>query len=107
MKFCCRNFLVEKKGNILSFFLDSRCKDTIVVYYPRAREYIIFYSKKSGCYIQYCPWCGRELPKELADQWYDILEKEYGLIDVNPGDYHDKRIPKEFWTDEWWKKRGL
>ena len=54
--------------------------------------------------MEYCPWCGFKLPTSLRDEWFHILRTEYGLD--NPCD--DKRkIPKEFKSDEWWKKRKL
>lgn len=59
-----------------------------------------------GYMIDFCPYCGTRLPKDLVDERFAILEKEYGIID--PYDAKQKkRIPKEFETDEWWKKRGL
>lgn len=51
----------------------------------------------------YCPWCSKKLPTGLR---FEVLEKEYGLDD--PDSKEQKLlIPKEFETDEWWKKRGL
>ena len=32
----------------------------------------------------------------------EILEKEYGITDDQ-----DSKIPSEFFTEEWWVKRGL
>ncbi len=55
--------------------------------------------------IQYCPWCDTNLPKELSDEWYDILENEYNITD--PIGEERSKVPAEFWTGEWWKKRGL
>jgi uncharacterized protein DUF6980 len=59
------------------------------------------------CYkVHYCPYCGTQLPKDLVDEWMNILENEYNIDD--PYDSKQKKlIPKEFKTDEWWKKRGL
>ena len=54
----------------------------------------------------YCPWCGSKLPSSLSEEYYDILEKEYGL-DNNAIDGHPEKIPVEFKSDEWWIKRGL
>lgn len=55
----------------------------------------------------YCPWCRRELPKNLVTQYNEIVQKEYGInvreIDINCA--YD--LPEEFKSDEWWKKRGL
>ena len=55
--------------------------------------------------LWYCPWCGSELPKELGEVWCDILEKEFNISD--PFDKEKDKVPQEFRTDEWWKKRGL
>ena len=42
---------------------------------------------------------------KIIEKWDEILEKEYGITEPF---FEDKdRVPPEFWTDEWWKKRGL
>jgi hypothetical protein len=56
--------------------------------------------------IMYCPWCSKKLPERLRDKWFETLEKEYNLDDPCREE-QEKWIPKEFETDEWWKKRGL
>ena len=100
---------------------DSENTPHSMIYYHKCREYFIrYFSVKKGdngygkeiistewnlrvaCY---CPFCGAKLPKELSDEWFDILEKEYGIDD--PHDSQRDKVPAEFWTDEWWKKRGL
>ena len=43
--------------------------------------------------------------KSIYDEWCAILEKEYGITDSR-GKEADK-VPAEFKTNEWWKKRGL
>lgn len=59
-----------------------------------------------GYRVDFCPYCGTKLPADLANERLEILEQEYGID--NPNDpKQKKRIPKEFMTDEWWKKRGL
>jgi uncharacterized protein DUF6980 len=59
------------------------------------------------CYtVNFCPYCGTQLPNDLVEERMNILEKEYGID--HPYDPKQKKlIPKEFFTDEWWKKRGL
>lgn len=83
-------------------------------YCPAYREYYVLMlengEKRGKLFavqgIDYCPWCATKLPKSLRDEWFKILEKEYGLDD--PDDKkQSKLIPEEFKTDEWWKKRGL
>ena len=56
--------------------------------------------------FSFCPWCASKLPKELGDIWEETIQKELGYEDpfYEPG--YDN-LPKEFRTDEWWRKRGL
>ena len=106
MKFCCKNFPSKYKNGIISFY-DKRKDVSFILYKPRTREYLSIHKGNIGFDITYCPFCGTKMPKELSDEWLDVLEKEYGLDDACPSEHDDPRIPPEFWTDEWWKKRGL
>ncbi len=99
------------KGQFCCFDMDSMLDNDDelynVNYSPKAREYYLKSLKGPYCRtIEFCPWCGSELPKSLSDEWFDILEKEYGLDMPKTTNQMDK-IPAEFKTDEWWKKRGL
>lgn len=76
-------------------------------YSLKAREYYL--ESLPGPYIrtiEFCPWCGTRLPKSLGDEWLNVLEKEYGL-DMPDLPEQETKIPADFLTDEWWKKRGL
>lgn len=55
--------------------------------------------------ISFCPWCGSKLPKPVGEIRAKILKEEYNIEDP----YFDDadRVPEEFKTDAWWKKRGL
>jgi len=75
-------------------------------YYTHTREYYLESIEGYVCYIQFCPWCGSHLPKSLCDEWFDILEREYGLDDPGWPEQKEK-VPAAFFTDEWWKKRNL
>ncbi len=76
-------------------------------YYPIFREYFLDATRGyGGEVITYCPRCGKKYPKPLRNEWFDILEQEYGLDNPPSSEQRDK-IPAEFLTDEWWKKRGL
>ncbi|HEV2917412.1 MAG TPA: hypothetical protein VGW78_06740 [Candidatus Babeliales bacterium] len=44
--------------------------------------------------------------KELTNEWVKILKEDYGIEDPWEAKKENK-IPAEFLTDEWWKKRGL
>jgi hypothetical protein len=79
---------------------------SLLDYSPKYREYGIRIPKTTGYMLMdYCMFCGEKFPESVRDEWFDILEKEYGLERPASGD--SKKVPKEFWTDEWWKKRGL
>lgn len=90
-------------------FMDECLSDArIQIFYePISREYYIplIGSQAVQCII-YCPFCGKKLPSDLRNRLYEILENEY---DIEPEfDFKKtKGLPKEFLTDEWWKKRGL
>ena len=79
-------------------------------YDPITRDYFIplLYKGKITALqcLCYCPWCNKKLPTSLNNKWFEILEKEYGLDDPDSRE-QEKLIPKEFKTDEWWKKRNL
>lgn len=79
--------------------------DEICLWYsPRERFYGIFYKEGYGGGVQtihYCPWCGIKLPKDLTDELWECFE-QIGIDDLD-----DPKIPDEFKTDEWWRKRGL
>ena len=105
MKVCCPKMYKNKAE-----FKKEKDRDHDVIFDSVWREYMI-HSYKDRSYgdfcsiINYCPWCGAELPKVLSDEWFDILEEEYGIED--PTNEEKDKVPEEFKTDEWWKKRGL
>jgi hypothetical protein len=79
---------------------------TIIHYSSRYREYGVTIPKSTGCMLMdFCMFCGKKLPTSLRDEWFDILEQEYGLERPISGD--KKKVPKEFLSDEWWKNRNL
>lgn len=56
--------------------------------------------------VFYCPWCGRRLPDSLREEYFDVLEEEYGIepdIDM----LKNERLPQDFRSDAWWKKLNL
>jgi len=68
--------------------------------------YIELFNQPNIITLDYCPWCGVRLPKELTNEFFATLENEY-KIETNMGEYKDTSLPDEFRTDVWWKKRGL
>jgi|APCry1669189034_1035192.scaffolds.fasta_scaffold127828_2 hypothetical protein len=106
-EYCCEKMAKEAK-----LIKDKILRDHTVVYDYIWREYSVYFCEEKEkrdrvmlSDIYYCPWCGATLPKQLSDEWFDILEKEYGIVD--PSDKEREKVPPEFKTDEWWKKRGL
>lgn len=79
-------------------------KEKIISYIPEFREYAIKASKSVIQQINYCPWCGKGLPKDLNDQFFDVTSKIMGR-QISLKDL--EALPEEFHSDEWWKKRNL
>jgi hypothetical protein len=89
-KHCCKE---------MDFFLEE--KRVRISYIDYKRLYAIKLTSGGLQTMNYCPWCGHKLPEPLDEEWFNLLE-EMGFD--NP---RQQEIPKEFKTDEWWKKRGL
>ncbi|MBQ3565156.1 MAG: hypothetical protein IJA14_03330 [Alphaproteobacteria bacterium] len=82
-----------------------------VMYESSQRSYSVYEkgSSRYGVCIDYCPFCGSKLPKNLIDERWDIILKELGkeYLPDDDGNLPKKELPEEFKTDEWWKKRRL
>ena len=92
---CCENMNFFLKENKVAIYYSSKeRKYGLDLKYVEAIQSIFF-----------CPWCGKKLPKNLSTEWFEELEK-LG-IDEPFDEKQQKKIPSEFLTDEWWKKRGL
>ena len=93
-------------------WIANKDKDCPFSYNPKVRYYHMTvpnkFLKKNEIWFSYpfifCPACGTKLPSGLVEQWMEILKNEHGIEDTY---FQRKSIPKEFKTDEWWKKRGL
>ncbi len=81
-----------------------REKEVGIVYDRTSRWYgiKILDGGSSSQTIHYCPWCGTKLPKDLSDELGKIVFEELEL-----DGFDDPRLPEEFKSDEWWKKRGF
>jgi hypothetical protein len=95
------------KGPYCCLTMDAELsKEGAILYYdPQYREYGVDLLERGGMLIDYCMFCGKKLPISVRDEWFGILENEYGL--EWPDSKDKKKVPQEFWTDEWWKERGL
>ena len=100
---------MNKKTNHCCIAMQQALDDIRVYfgYIPKYKEYYINTKNPIVIYIiSHCPWCGKKLPSNLTDKWFEILEKEYNLDDPDSKE-QAKLVPEEFKTDEWWIKRGL
>lgn len=75
------------------------CPDCLVSYIPKFREYglIVHDGGSSMIVIQFCPWCGTQLPASLRHQWFAELRN----LGVEPQD-----APQEYRTDAWYAGRS-
>jgi len=99
-KHCCQ---------LMSEFLEE--SKVAIGYSERFKSYYLYLkgSDVASQRIYYCPWCGEKMPKPLDDEYDTELSKvlNINIDDITLDTYSDPEIPKEFKTDEWWKKRGL
>ncbi len=78
---------------------------SIYVYFAYKREYGFLVNKFTGSIlIDYCIHCGTKMPDSLSDKWFFILRAKYKISNQ---DIDNEKIPSEFLTDEWWKKRNI
>jgi len=99
-------FELRKEDDVLScckqLTFHAKEKEKIIVYEPATRSVGIRISDDVFQLIRHCPWCATRLPKELSEELSRIVFDELKL-----DGYDDYRLPEEFKSDAWWKKRGL
>lgn len=101
---CDQHLAYESCCDIFKQFLND-CKVGLE-YIPKDR---LFYMRSPSHThtIDFCPWCGTKLPESLSEKRDAILRDEYGIDEDECDKKTIVKIPTEFFTDEWWKKRGL
>ncbi len=92
------NFCCDDMSNLVE-------KYDVIEFVDYTREYDLVTSAKTAKQLRFCPFCGKELGESLNSEYYGILFREYG-IEYPEGKEADK-VPPEFKSDEWWRKRGL
>ena len=61
-----------------------------------------------GIPIKYCPRCGTKLPKELTAERIKAIKAECNINVFRDAELSiEKGLPKKFWSDKWWKEKGL
>lgn len=95
-KFCCQGME------------DAIIKYKAINLEEEMRNYLLSVPYKNGnisLALGFCPFCGQDLGKSLNSEYYDILYEEYRI--EYPETIEANKVPPEFKTDEWWRKRGL
>jgi len=90
------------------YLLDQKCvnnggdeNDKIVHYSSKYNEYgIPLVDGISYILIEFCPWCGKRLPKSLREEWFSQLEKIGYDSPLTQNDY-----PEIFKSWDWWLKK--
>jgi hypothetical protein len=80
----------------------------LIRYHSEKREYTFMlhgYDFGLQQEMSYCPWCGTKLPESLGEKWCKVVEEECGVKEVFAEEW--AKLPEEFRTNQWWKKRGL
>ena len=98
-RICC-----DVMGGQLGYECDQHadlrdCSDVVVIYYPHTDEFVtpIRDGGSSSLAIQYCPWCGKQLPNSKRDLWSDTLNS-LGFDSLISDD-----VPAAYHTDAWWR----
>lgn len=75
------------------------CPDVLIRYSPKFDEYglVIHDGGSSSIQIQFCPFCGHELPESKRDRWFDELE-DLGFSAPLVDD-----IPEQYKSDAWYR----
>jgi len=73
----------------------------VILWISAWNEYRIDISHRgnSSTIIQFCPWCGKQLPKSKQCEWYQVL---WAMGYQDPS---EQEVPEEFNTDSWWRGR--
>lgn len=75
--------------------------DTPLVYIDHLREYglqVRFRGGGTKDQVNFCPWCGAELPGSLRDEWFEAVES----LGLEPG---IDQVPPEYEDGTWWRSR--
>jgi hypothetical protein len=97
----CSRSLIEYEPEKRRFLLKNIARIDQLLPNPRRRKRPLFYQ------FYYCPECGKQLPQSLANQWFQIVTKEFGVTDILNKKQLAKKLPPAFLTEEWWKTRNL
>jgi hypothetical protein len=63
------------------------------------REHQVLLPDETQLRMDFCPFCGAQLPRSLREAWGERLEQ----LGLEPG---DPRIPAEMHDGTWWRKEA-
>jgi hypothetical protein len=96
-------------ASIVAFKKDAG-ETTLVRYTPEFRAYGLILPKEYPFYysIAFCPWCGKNFPKDLNELWCKEASRALNQ-DADEGiDFNAyQRLPEKYKTEEWWRELGL
>ncbi len=96
---CCARMQVELGRGGESEAARFRSADALLTYFEKFDEYgiIVHDGGSSFVLIQFCPWCGTQLPDSKRDRWFE----ELGKLGIDPqGD----SIPPEYESGIWYRE---
>jgi hypothetical protein len=100
-KFCCDTMTERINHKCQQHDDPFECPDNLVYYSPKFDEYGLIVHDGGSSYIkiEFCPWCGTNVPESKRDLWFETLE-ELGFDDPI-----EQEIPQQFRSDEWYKSK--
>jgi hypothetical protein len=89
-------YLIDEK----KVFRDGDINDKVVYYSSKFNEYgIPIGDDVSYISIEFCPWCGSELPESLRERWFYELELLGYEEPLSVNNY-----PEKYKSSKWWKE---
>ncbi|MGM0924799.1 MAG: DUF6980 family protein [Bacillota bacterium] len=97
---CCETMTQQVNSKCEEHSNPFDCPDYLIYYNNKFDEYglIIHDGGSSSLHIDYCPWCGTNLPDSKRDLWFDTLEQ------LGFDEPFEQDIPNKFKSDEWYRK---
>lgn len=106
---------MSKHEKVVSTYNGEFCCEAMDTSLQKPEIFGLYYNKKFreytvdvngiGFKMRYCSSCGTKLPLSLRKEWFNHLE---ALLNTEITlDMDKSKIPKEFRSDVWWKKRNL
>jgi hypothetical protein len=77
------------------------CPDALVFHSEKFDEYGLIVHNGGEIYvlIQFCPWCGTQMPQSLRNRWFEELEA------LGFDEPLDQDIPEQYKSGAWHRER--